>query len=208
MRPDRRTSTDSWKAASVPATKQNRKSSRYSQEPIAMAVEELRDAFSEFRASPHTIGIFPACCARSISPAPDRGASRRVGLRGRGQSDGGFGRKIEEGKRFLQIKTNVPLRVTQVADGDILADMKVKVAAAGGHDEGAVNRGRPDDFAFDQAFDVFKNGIAVIAGFGEFGISVSTEQNRIGAMTPTRRSWLKTWAKVSGYLRTSGEEIS
>ena len=108
--------------------------------------------------------------------------SRRVGLGGRGERDGGFGSEVEEGDRFLQIKANVGVSVIQVADGSVLADVKIEVAAAGSDDEGAVNGGCPDNFSFDQAFDVFEDRIAVIAGFGEFGISVGAEQNGIGAI--------------------------
>ena len=72
--------------------------------------------------------------------------------------------------------------VIQVADGGVLTNMKIEVAATGRDDESAVNGGCPDDFAFDQAFDVFEDRIAVIAGFGELGISVGTEQNGIGAI--------------------------
>src|SRR5215469_8498925 len=60
--------------------------------------------------------------------------------------------------------------------------MKIQVAAAGRDNEGAVNGGRPDEFAFDQAFDVFEDGIAIVAGFGEFGVSAGAEENGIRAV--------------------------
>ena len=102
-----------------------------------------------------------------------------MGLGGWGESDGGFGGEVEECKCFLQIKAYVRVGVTQVADTRVLADMKIEVAAAGSDDEGAVNGGGPDDFAFDEAFDVLENRIPVIAGFGEFGISIGAEQDGI-----------------------------
>ena len=88
-----------------------------------------------------------------------------MGLGGRGEDDSGFGGEVEESKRFLQIKANVSVSVTQVADRGVLADVKIEVPAARRDDEGAVNGGRPDDFPFEQAFDVFENRIAVIRSF-------------------------------------------
>jgi len=84
------------------------------------------------------------------------GASRRFG--GWGEGDGGFGGEVEEGEGFLQIKANVRVCVTQVADGGILADVKIEVAATGSDDEGPINSGRPDNLSFDQAFDMFQTG--------------------------------------------------
>ena len=72
--------------------------------------------------------------------------------------------------------------VIQVADGGVLTNMEIEVAATGRDDESAVNGGCPDDFTFDQVFDVFENRIAVIAGFGELRIRVGAEQNGIGAI--------------------------
>src|SRR5262252_4227204 len=103
-------------------------------------------------------------------------------LGGRGERNGGFGGEVQEGEGFLQIKADMSVRVTQVADGNFLADLKIQVAAARSDNEGAVNRGRPDYFAVDQAFDVFEDRIAVIAGLCEFGISLGTEKNRIWAI--------------------------
>src|SRR5215831_5750502 len=105
-----------------------------------------------------------------------------MGLGGRAKGNGGFRGDVEEGKRFLQIKANVSVSVIQVADGGVLTNLKIEVAATGRDDESAVIGGCPDDFAFDQVFDVFEDRIAVIAGFGELGIRVGAEQNGIGAI--------------------------
>src|SRR5215469_10336929 len=93
-----------------------------------------------------------------------------------------FGGEIEEGKRLLEIKSNMRVGVTRVADGGVLAEVKIEVAAASGHDEGTVDGGRPNDSAFDEAVDVFEDRMAVIAGFGEFGISIRAEHNGIGTI--------------------------
>ncbi len=69
--------------------------------------------------------------------------------------------------------------MTQVANGSILPDVKIQVTAASSNHESTVNSRRPDDFAFDQPFHMLEDWIAVIAGFGEFGVSVSAEQNGI-----------------------------
>ena len=72
--------------------------------------------------------------------------------------------------------------VAQVANGSILTEMKTEVTAASAQDESAIDGRCPDNFAIRQAFYVVEDGIAVIAGFGEFGISIGAEQNRIGAV--------------------------
>ena len=105
-----------------------------------------------------------------------------MGLAGCIECHGRFGGQIEESKGLLQIKSNMRVSVTQVANGGVLAEVKIEVAASGGDDEGAVDGGRPDDFAVDQAFDVFEDRIAVIAGFGKFGISIGAEQDGVGAV--------------------------
>src|SRR5579871_4180944 len=94
------------------------------------------------------------------------GFSLGAGLEGHGR----FGRKVEESESFLQVKPYILVGMAQVADGGVLADMKIEVATTGGDHESTVNGGRPDDFAFDQPFDVIENGIAVVAGFSEFGV--------------------------------------
>ena len=70
----------------------------------------------------------------------------------------------------------------EVADGDILADVELEVAAARGDDEGAFDGRRPDEIAVNDALDVFEYGIAVIAGFGEGGVFIGSEQDRVGAV--------------------------
>jgi len=72
--------------------------------------------------------------------------------------------------------------VTQVADGDVLPEMKIEVAASSGQDESALDCRRPDDFAFDQAFDMFEDRIAVVTRFGKFGIRICAKQDRVGAV--------------------------
>lgn len=76
--------------------------------------------------------------------------------------------------------------VTQIADGRILADVEIEVATPSRGHKGAVNGGCPDDFAFEEALDVFENRVAIIAGFGKFGISVGAQQNGIRAVDPNQ----------------------
>jgi hypothetical protein len=49
-----------------------------------------------------------------------------------------------------------------------------------GHHEGAGDGGGPDDFIFDQPFDVLQHRVSVVASFGEGRIGVGAEQHRIG----------------------------
>src|SRR5215510_421668 len=77
-------------------------------------------------------------------------ASRFVGLGRRIEGDSRFGGEVEERKGFLQIEANVRVRVTQVADRRVLADLKIEVTAAGRDDKGPVNGGRPEDLPVDE----------------------------------------------------------
>lgn len=81
----------------------------------------------------------------------------------------------------MQIESNTGVSVTRVADGDVLPEVKIEVAAASGDDESAVDGGSPDNFAFDQAFHVLENRIPVITRLGKFGISIGAEQDRVRA---------------------------
>src|SRR6202453_4601506 len=95
------------------------------------------------------------------------------GVRRKGHT--GFRGEIQEGKGFLQVQVDVGVVVAQVADGHVLAEVKIKVPAPRCHHEGSVNSRSTNDFAFDETLDVFKDRIAVIAGFGKLGMSVGAE---------------------------------
>jgi len=48
--------------------------------------------------------------------------------------------------------------MAEIANRDVLADMKVKIAAPRGQDERASNGGRPDDLIFNEPLNVFQDG--------------------------------------------------
>jgi hypothetical protein len=98
------------------------------------------------------------------------------------ESHGRFRRQVEKGEGLLQIESNAGVSVTRVADGDVLPEVKIEVAAASGDDESAVDSGSPDDFALDQAFHMLENRIPVITRLGKFGISIGAEQDRVRAV--------------------------
>src|ERR1700733_15820273 len=117
----------------------------------------------------------------SVSGLRSRRSSCAIysGFGGRREGHTGFRCEIQEGEGFLQVQVDVSVVVAQVADRHVLAEVKIEVPAPGCYHEGSVNSGRPNDFAFDQTLDVFKDRIAVIAGFGERGVSVGAEQDGI-----------------------------
>src|SRR5579862_3298863 len=109
-----------------------------------------------------------------------RSALQNLGiLRWRTKRNRGFRGEVEEGECLLQIQANVRIGMAQVADGSVLANLKIKVAAARGDHERTVNGGRPDDFSFNESLDMVKHRISIVAGFGELGIRVGAEQNAI-----------------------------
>ena len=46
----------------------------------------------------------------------------------------------------------------EVSDGDVLAEVELEVATAGGEDDGSFESGGPDDFAVDDALDTLTKG--------------------------------------------------
>ena len=69
-----------------------------------------------------------------------------------------------------------------IADGDILADVQLEIAAARGQDKGARDGRGPDDLAADETVDMLQHRVAVIAGFGERRVRISAEQNGLGTI--------------------------
>ena len=108
-----------------------------------------------------------------------RRATESAFFRRCGESDAGFGCEIEECESFLQVEMDLFIGVAQIADGCVLTDVKIEIAAASCDYESSFYRGRPNNFSVDESFDVFENGIAIVAGFGEFGVSVGAEKNGV-----------------------------
>jgi hypothetical protein len=55
--------------------------------------------------------------------------------------------------------------VAQVADGYVLANVHLEIAATRGQYKRSVDRGCSNDFVVDQTLDVLQHRIPVIAGF-------------------------------------------
>ena len=72
--------------------------------------------------------------------------------------------------------------MAQIADGYVLADMQVEIAAARRQNEGAGNRRSPDDLAVDQAPDVLEDRVAVISGFAQSRIGIGAQQDGVGTI--------------------------
>ncbi|MBB5319086.1 hypothetical protein HDF09_003785 [Edaphobacter lichenicola] len=72
--------------------------------------------------------------------------------------------------------------MTEIADRDILSDVELEVAAACGQHKGALYGWRPDNIAVDEAFDVFENGMPLIAGLRELCIGVGSKQDGVGTV--------------------------
>ena len=109
-------------------------------------------------------------------------ASGRLCRRGRSQRDGGLVREQQESERLLQIQSDGGIGVAEITYGDILTDVKVEIAATGGQHKSTGNRGRPDDLIVDKPLDVLQHRVPVVAGLGECGVGVDTEQHRVGRL--------------------------
>ena len=75
-------------------------------------------------------------------------AVHRTPLRGAGsgvQGNAGFVGEREEAEGLLQVQVDGLTVVTSVADRQVLAQVELVIAAAGGHEQGTLERRRPDD---------------------------------------------------------------
>src|SRR4029077_2959040 len=109
-------------------------------------------------------------------------ASSLLRVRRRNQSDSSLGGKQKESECLLQIQADSGIVVAEVADGNVLADVQVEIAASSGQHERAGNGGCPDDLISDQPLDVFQYRVSVVAGFRECCVGVAAEQHGIGAV--------------------------
>src|SRR5258705_13779650 len=92
-------------------------------------------------------------CQRAAATSCTR-MSLRLRLRRWRQRDRGLAGDQKKCERLLQVEAHGGVGVAQIADGDILADMQVEIAAAGGQHEAAGDGGRPDDPVADPPFGV------------------------------------------------------
>jgi len=66
--------------------------------------------------------------------------------------------------------------VTQIADRNVLPDVKVEIAATRGEHEGTGDGRGPNDLLFEELFDMLQDGIPIVAGLGEGSIGIGAEQ--------------------------------
>ncbi len=110
------------------------------------------------------------------------GGSRALLSRRRpAQGDGGLARVDAEGEGLLEVEPDRVGVVGEVADGDVLAEEELEVAAAGGEEEGAFQGGGPDDVAVEEAGQVVVDGVAVVAGLVDGGEGGRAEQQGVRA---------------------------
>jgi hypothetical protein len=95
---------------------------------------------------------------------------------------GGLAREQQKSERLLQIQADSGIGVAEITDGDVLADVKVEIAATGGQHESTANSGGPDDLIVDKPLDVLQHRVPVVAGLGECGVGVGAEQHRVRAV--------------------------
>src|SRR6516162_2764034 len=72
--------------------------------------------------------------------------------------------------------------MARIADGQILTDVQVEIAAAGSENERAGNRRSPDNLAVDEILDVLKHRVPVISRLGEGGVGIGAQQYRVGSI--------------------------
>ena len=96
----------------------------------------------------------------------------------------------QEGEALLDVEPHPLGIVLEIADREILADRQLEVAAALGDHQAAVEAGRPDDVAVDQALDVAEDRIAArrCARRGPCRAARSAPR-RTGPRRPRRAAW-------------------
>src|ERR1700756_3710409 len=76
-------------------------------------------------------------------------------FRWRSHCDGRFSGEQQEGKRLLQVQADSGVGVVGIADGDILANVQLEIAATRSKHKGAIDGGCPDDFILHEPLHVF-----------------------------------------------------
>src|SRR5580704_10019677 len=128
--------------------------------------------------------------AGTIRCSPDEVSSNTARLCGtrlrrllrRRQRDRGFAGKDAKNECLLEIQPHSGIRVVEIANRNILSEGELEIAAARGQDERTFDGWRPDQIAVDDTLDVLQDGVSVIAGFGERGVFVGSEQDRVRAV--------------------------
>src|SRR5690606_24857801 len=96
---------------------------------------------------------------------------------------GGLGREDRESHALLQIELHALAVMLRVADGEVLADRQLEVPAARAEDDGAIDRGRPDDPAIELPHDQVEDGIpALVRGLGQSLVAPWSERDRIRSL--------------------------
>jgi hypothetical protein len=119
---------------------------------------------------------------------PRPGASAHLRLRGRGQCHGRFAGKQQKGKRLLQIQSHSAIGMAEIADGNILSNMQVEIAAARGKHKRAGDGRRPSNFTVYQPLDVLQHGASVVTNVREVSSSIWTPSDAIPAARGEFRS--------------------
>ena len=100
------------------------------------------------------------------------------------QGHGGLGGEQAKGERLLQVEFDGGCRMAEIADGEVLADVEFKVAAARGEHKAAFDGGCPDDVAINKAMDVLQDRIAFFAAAADSRVRLRTQNERVWAVDP------------------------
>src|SRR5580704_19361773 len=76
--------------------------------------------------------------------------SATLGLQRGSQGNRCLGGEQQECERLLQVESHRSIRVVQITDGDVLANVQVEIAPTGSYHKGSLDRGCPDDFVVDE----------------------------------------------------------
>src|SRR5215204_2456646 len=94
---------------------------------------------------------------------------------------GGLIGQDQEGEALLDVQPHTLEVVLEVADRKVLADRELEVAAALGQHQAAIEPGRPDDVAVDQALDVAQDRVARVGASREVLVELLVQDDGEGA---------------------------
>src|SRR5918993_1603930 len=98
-----------------------------------------------------------------------------------GERHGGLIGQDQEGEALFDVEPHALEVVLEVADREVLADRELEVAAALGKHQAAIESGRPDDVAVDQALDVAQDRVARVGAGGEVLVELLVQDHGEGA---------------------------
>src|SRR5664280_3156999 len=119
---------------------------------------------------------------QSLRASPTRNARTSLLAALRFQVHRRAGLDHPEGERLRQVQLDLLTGMRDVADGKILPDRELEIAAARRQHHRAVDLRGPNDGTIEEVLHAIANRVAVLCGLRQSGVAVRSERQCVGAI--------------------------